>query len=777
MHHIFICHMLAAALAASATCFPASAALAQSHDSGAGKRIVFVAGPRSHGYGSHEHNAGCLLLAEWLKKAMPEIETVVHQNGWPEDSRIFDGADSVVLFSDGGGGNPMLPHLDAIQELVDNGVGFVCLHYAVEVPKGEAGDEMLRWIGGYFETFWSVNPHWVARFTDFPDHPVARGLVPFGLNDEWYYHMRFAEAMEGVTPILTAVPPDSTRERPDGAHSNNPVVRSRRAMPEHVGWVYDRPNGGRGFGFTGGHFHWNWGHDMFRKAVLNGIAWTAHIEIPSEGIETPTPTVDELMANMDEPVPDNFDRLKIEDQLVQWKKEVAEAKLAEQARQEAALPENPNIIFVMADDLGYGDLGCYGQEVIQTPNLDRMAAEGMRFTDCYAGSTVCAPSRCVLMTGLHSGHAWVRGNARVPLRPDDVTVAEVLKQAGYQTAIIGKWGLGEPETTGIPNRQGFDYWFGYLNQRHAHNYYPAYLWRNEERIPLPNEVNHVINGRDRRPGGVATKREVYSHDLFTEEALAFLDRAHDAPFFLYLAYTIPHANNEAGNKGMEVPDYGPYADKDWPDPQKGLAAMITRMDRDMGTLLEKLQELGIDEETIVFFTSDNGPHKEGGSDPYFFQSMGPLNGYKRSLHDGGIRVPMIVRWPGRIQAGSINTHVWAFWDFLPTAAELAGLETPEGIDGISVVPSLLQRGKQAEHEFLYWEFHEGGASKQAVRMRHWKAVRVAGRPLQLYDLVNDIAEENDIADEHPEIAAQIEEYLEGARTENEHWPLRAASSN
>lgn len=439
----------------------------------------------------------------------------------------------------------------------------------------------------------------------------------------------------------------------------------------------------------------------------------------------------------------------------------------------ATAAEKPNIIFIMADDLGYGDLGCYGQKVIRTPHIDRMAAEGIRFTDCYAGSTVCAPSRCVLMTGYHTGHALVRGNALVPLRPDDVTVAELLKAAGYQTGIVGKWGLGEAGSTGVPNRQGFDYWFGYLNQRHAHNYYPAFLWRNEEKFPLRNEVHHLIGGRDCTPGGVATRRIDYSHDLMTGEALDFLDRRGKETFFLYLAYTIPHANNEAGNRGMEVPSDEPYADEDWPQPQKSHAAMITRMDRDVGRLFAKLKELGIDEQTIVFFTSDNGPHQEGGADPAFFHSSGPLQGYKRSLHDGGIRVPGIARWPGKVEAGTTSDLPWYFADFLPTACRLAGAEAPAGIDGISIVPTLLGKGGQERREFMYWEFHEGPASKQAVRMGHWKAVRPApSAPIQLYDLRTDIGEAHDVAADHADVVARIADYLKTARTESEHWPLR-----
>jgi len=436
----------------------------------------------------------------------------------------------------------------------------------------------------------------------------------------------------------------------------------------------------------------------------------------------------------------------------------------------------PNIIFILADDLGYGDLGCYGQKTIKTPNIDKLAEEGMRFTDHYAGSTVCAPSRCCLMTGLHTGHALIRANGNVPLRPSDVTVAELLKRKGYATGIIGKWGLGEPETTGIPNKQGFDYWFGYLNQRHAHNYYPSYLWRNEEKYELKNKVNHVIGGRDRTPGGVATKRVEYSHDLCAKEALGFVEKNKDKPFFLYLPFTIPHANNEAANKGMEVPSFGQYADKDWPEPQKGHAAMITRMDGDIGRLMSLLKKLGLDKNTAVMFSSDNGPHKEGGADPAFFNSSGPLKGYKRALYEGGIRVPMIARWPGKIKAGSTSNHASAFWDFLPTCCELAGADVPEGIDGISMVPALLGRSRQQKkHDVLYWEFHEQG-KKQAVRMGNWKGVRLnvakkPGGPIELYSLNNDIGEKNNVADRHPEIVAKIEKYMKSSRTPSEHWKM------
>jgi arylsulfatase A-like enzyme len=429
----------------------------------------------------------------------------------------------------------------------------------------------------------------------------------------------------------------------------------------------------------------------------------------------------------------------------------------------AQAAKKPNIIFIMADDLGYGDVGCYGQKKIKTPNIDALAKQGMRFTQAYAGSTVCAPSRCVLMTGKHTGHAHVRGNALVPLRPEDVTIAALLKGAGYITALIGKWGLGEPGTTGVPNKQGFDYFFGYLNQKHAHNYYPDHLWRNEEKVPLKGNV--VENG-------VASKRGQYSADLFAEEALQFVEKNKDKPFFLYLALTSPHANNEAGKLGMEVPSDEPYSKMNWPQPQRNHAAMITRMDRDIGRLMAKLRELGIDDNTIVFFTSDNGPHQEGGGNPFFFNSSGGLRGFKRSLHEGGVRVPMIVRWPGRIPADQTNHHVWAFWGFMPTAAELGGAETPKDIDGVSVVPTLLGKGKQRTHEFLYWEFHEGG-SKQAVRMGDWKAVRnKIGAPLELYDLKKDLSEEKNVAVSHPDVVARIETYLKTARTDSPLWPLK-----
>ena len=348
----------------------------------------------------------------------------------------------------------------------------------------------------------------------------------------------------------------------------------------------------------------------------------------------------------------------------------------------AADVPRPNIVFILADDLGYGDVGCYGQKRIQTPNIDRLAKEGLRFTDFYAGCTVCAPSRCVLMTGYHTGHAHIRGNAGKErpeiqvLRNSDVTVAEVLKKAGYATALCGKWGLGDEGTVGTPNKQGFDYFFGYFNQFHAHNYYPAYLLKNEDRYPLKN----VVPGDGPFGSGVATKQVEYSADLITAEALKWLEQHKSGPFFLYYSPTLPHANNEGGQNGMEVPDLGPYANTDWPPQQKAHAAMISRMDADVGRLMDLIKKLGLDSNTLVFFSSDNGPHREGGNDPDFNDSNGLLKGIKRDLTEGGIRVPFIARWPGKIAPG-VSQFAGGFQDMMPTLAELAGASgsVPKGL--------------------------------------------------------------------------------------------------
>jgi arylsulfatase A-like enzyme len=447
-------------------------------------------------------------------------------------------------------------------------------------------------------------------------------------------------------------------------------------------------------------------------------------------------------------------------------------------RGEPGAVSRPNLIWIMADDLGYGDLGCYGQTVIRTPYLDRMAAEGLRFTHFYSGATVCAPSRSVLMTGQHHGHTRVRGNAgaRNPeaqaLQPGDVTVAAALRTAGYRTALVGKWGLGDigAAETGLPRRQGFDEFFGYLNQHHAHNHFPAFLWRGETREPLPNRVVPV----GEHGGGYATEALLYADDLFAAESLRFVSANRDRPFFLYWSLVIPHANNERAKElgnGAHVPDFGPYAAEDWPDPDKGQAAMITRLDTYVGRMLDHLRDLGIAERTLVIFTSDNGPHNESRHDLGRFRPSGAYSGIKRSLTDGGIRVPFLAWWPGTVRPG-VSDHVGSFPDWFPTAAELAGAESPPGLDGLSLAPLLTGRPQeQKSHEFLYWEFHEGGFKQAALYRGRWKAIRSGApdAPVVLYDQETDPAEQTDVAALHPEIAATVGAYLETARTPSPAW--------
>jgi arylsulfatase A-like enzyme len=438
----------------------------------------------------------------------------------------------------------------------------------------------------------------------------------------------------------------------------------------------------------------------------------------------------------------------------------------------------PNVLLIQADDLGYGDLSAYGQARFETPALDRLAREGMRFTQYYAGSTVCAPSRAALMTGLHTGHAWIRGNGALPagdtpLRPEDVTIAEVLKDAGYRTAVIGKWGLGQPGTTGQPDRQGFDYAFGFLDHRHAHRQYTDHLYRNAARVAV--DLN-----RD------------YVNDLFTSEAAAFIERDDARPFFVYLNYTVPHAELRAPDEAVAPfrkqfreqpfanaaadgrptgarPDAASLGYRSQPEPHAAFAAMITRMDRDIGRLADLVRARGIDRQTLILFISDNGPHREGGADPAFFKSSGGLRGIKRDLYEGGIRVPMIARWTGTIPAGRVSDHTWAHWDILPTLADFAGVRALAGIDGTSMARAL--RGEpQPTHEFFYWEFHERGF-QQAVRMGRWKALRLkGGAPLEVYDLEADPYEQRDVALANADVVARIEKYLATARTESERWP-------
>ena len=446
--------------------------------------------------------------------------------------------------------------------------------------------------------------------------------------------------------------------------------------------------------------------------------------------------------------------------------------------------KNPNIVFILADDLGYAELGCYGQNKIKTPNIDKLASQGMKFIQHYSGNPVCAPSRCALMTGKHTGHAQVRSNKQVggtegwklgstiggqwPLKADTTTIAKILKDAGYTTGAFGKWGLGRVSTTGEPSKQGFDHFFGYICQRQAHTYYPNHLWHD-------GKVQWLEANKDDKQG-------VYSHDLIANEALKFIKDNKDKPFFLYVPFTIPHV-------ALQVPEdsLAEYKGK-WPDPpytgNKGYfphpapracyAAMVTRMDRDVGRIMSLLKELDLDDNTLVIFTSDNGPTFNGGADSPFFESAGPLRGLKGSVYEGGIRVPFIARWPGKIKPGSISNHICAFWDFLPTCTELIGVGAPNDIDGISMLPTLLgQPKKQKKHKYLYWEL--GG--RQAVRMGYWKAVRPKpGRKIQLYNLDKDIGERIDVADENPEIITKIAEIFKTGRTESDIFPLSRPKS-
>jgi len=415
----------------------------------------------------------------------------------------------------------------------------------------------------------------------------------------------------------------------------------------------------------------------------------------------------------------------------------------------------PNILFILADDLGYGDLGCYGQKRIQTPNVDRLAAEGVKFTQAYSGSTVCAPSRCTLMSGKHTGHCATRGNRHpeIPLPISDPSIAEVLKRAGYRTAHYGKWGLGGPETTSTPTERGFDEFFGFLNHQHAHQAYPDYLWEGRVETMLPKNWFY--------------RKQQYVPDMFTDRTLKFIDQPSDKPFFVYLSYTVPHADNEL--PGIEVPDQGPYAKESWPEIEKNFAASITRMDSGIGRILDLLKSKKLDQNTLVIFTSDNGPHKEGGHSPEFFGSRGALRGVKRDLYEGGIRVPAVARWPDRVKPGTSSDAPWAFWDVLPTLAEVAGLKAPGGIDGGSFLRALEGQG-QLSHAPFYWEFHEGGF-QQAVREGDWKLVRQLPKlQLELFNLRDDLSETQNVANKHPDIVARLSALMRTARVESQWWP-------
>jgi len=441
-------------------------------------------------------------------------------------------------------------------------------------------------------------------------------------------------------------------------------------------------------------------------------------------------------------------------------------------------PRRPSIIMIVADDLGYGDLGCYGQTRIQTPNIDKLAEQGIRFRNAYAGSPVCSPSRAALMLGQHTGHLKIRGNAKpTTLTPDDYTLSQMLKDAGYKTCLIGKWGLAEEGQPGLPQKKGFEEFLGYLSNTEAHDYYWEWIWRYDP----PRPGHEGFDNRRHFSENAGAKRGLYLPDLFTKAALNYININKPSPFnqyrpfFLCLNYNLPHANNEEGRRtgnGMQVPSDEPYSGEAWPQPEKNKAAMITKLDAYVGQILDKLVTLKIDTNTIVIFTSDNGPHAEGGVKADFFKSSGPLRGIKRDLYDGGIRVPAIVRWPARVQFGQVNDLVWANWDWLATFADLAMTKSPTNTDSISIYPTLVGQAQTNKHDFLYWEFHERGF-QQAARMGDWKAVRPqAKEPLELYNIATDLGEKVDLAKQNPEIVAKFETYFKTARTESAAWPIK-----
>lgn len=436
----------------------------------------------------------------------------------------------------------------------------------------------------------------------------------------------------------------------------------------------------------------------------------------------------------------------------------------------ASAADKPNIVFILADDLGSADLGCYGQTRIRTPFLDQMAREGLKFTRFYAGNAVCAPSRCVLMTGKHAGHAYVRDNreakpeGQAPIPADATTVATILKRQGYVTGAFGKWGLGPPGSSGDPLRHGFDRFYGYNCQRHAHTHYPDYLWDNERRVAL--------DGRQ------------FSHDLMEAEALKFIETSREKPFFLYVPFTVPHVAlqvpedslEEYRGKFADTPYDGKQGYRPHPTPHAAYAAMVTRLDRSVGRILTKLKDLHLDKNTIVFFSSDNGPThgRVGGADSAFFKSAGELRGLKGSLYEGGIRVPLLARWPGKIKPGT-SDFIGAFCDVLPTLADVAGAAVPNEVDGISFLPTLLGTGTQKTHEFLYWEF-PGYGGQQALRSGPWKAVRTTmnkgNLTFQLYNLDDDPNETNDVAARHPAVLARLTKILAEQHTPSKLFPLK-----
>jgi uncharacterized sulfatase len=452
----------------------------------------------------------------------------------------------------------------------------------------------------------------------------------------------------------------------------------------------------------------------------------------------------------------------------------------------SAAPPRPNLVLILADDLGYGDLGCFGQEKIATPHLDQLARDGVRLTRFYAGSTVCAPSRSVLMTGLHLGRTPVRGNAGKQdrtiqcLKDGDLTLAEVLQRAGYATALVGKWGLGQEGGPGLPTQKGFDHFYGYLDQYHAHNPYPPFLIRGETREALGNLPAEKVPPEMWAIGaGWSTNKVDYAPDRLTADALAWVERqSAEKPFLLFWSLITPHANNEAtgptGN-GQEIPDLGAYADRDWPEPDKAFAATVSRLDADVGRLLALLRRKGLEENTLVIFTSDNGPHREGRNRPDFFASSGPLRGLKRSLTEGGIRVPTIAHWPGRIPPGRQHDRPLWFADFLPTFAELAGAPIPAGLDGQSFVADLVDPARRPDApRTFYWEFHEGGFHQALILDGRWKAIRLQrlSAPVAIHDLESDPGEATDLAAVRPDLVERAQALFVSLREDNPAWPIR-----
>jgi len=448
--------------------------------------------------------------------------------------------------------------------------------------------------------------------------------------------------------------------------------------------------------------------------------------------------------------------------------------------QKPAVQKQPNIIFILADDLGYGDIGCYGQQKIKTPNIDALSKSGLRFTQYYSGSTVCAPARASFMTGLHTGHTPVRGNkgfepeGQEPLPESSVTFAMELTKAGYQSAANGKRGLGYITTSGAPSKKGFDWFFGYNCQSLAHNYYPDHVWDNEKRIELPENLE---------------KPSIYSADLFQQKALDYVEGYKGGkPFFLFLPYTLPHADLTPPHDSIYQYYKELFGDKPLPQtdkrngnkqfvelyPHAAFAAMVARLDKYVGEITELVKRKGLAENTIIIFTSDNGPHQEKGGDPAFFDSQGIYRGIKRDLYEGGIRVPLIVSWKGKIKSGTSTDQVAALWDFFPTFQQLAGLPVSKHIDGISLLPTLLRK-PQPKHDYLYWEFHENGG-RQALRWKNWKAIKLnvsTANPgaIELYDVAKDPSEKTNLAGENKKIVEQMEAFMKEAHQKNPGWIL------